>query len=151
MFNLRNFLVIYAEDFSCENEFIYFSTNCLNQGYLNQKNYFLTSPIKSFPIPTPSNNTSSYDSDFSTRKKEIQLHSKICGNMAAPAQQYSYKQVVEWESHVLDWSRSTFFRFDQVGIANRSRFFRFDEVGNRIPYLDLQTLTYAKLFYIFTF
>ena len=38
------------------------------------------------------------------------------------------------ESHVLDRSRSTFFRFDKVGVANRSRFFRFGKVGNRISY-----------------
>ena len=49
------------------------------------------------------------------------------------------------ESHVLEGSWSTFFRFDEVGIANRSRFFRFGEVGNRIPYCiwrHLFTLNY---------
>ena len=38
------------------------------------------------------------------------------------------------ESHVLDRSRSAFFKFDEVGVANRSRFFRFAKVGDRILY-----------------
>ena len=56
---------------------------------------------------------------------------------ATPTQQYSYKQVcgVEGsESHVLEQSRSTFFRFDKVGVAKRSQFFRFSGVANQSPY-----------------
>ena len=55
--------------------------------------------------------------------------------MATPTKQYSYQQgcgVGVPESHVLDQSRSTFFRFDEVGVASRSWFFKFGEVGNRI-------------------
>ena len=57
--------------------------------------------------------------------------------MATPSQQYSYKQgcrVGVPESHILDRSRSTFFRFVKVKAANRSQFFRFDQAGNRSPY-----------------
>ena len=37
------------------------------------------------------------------------------------------------DSQALDRSRSTFFRSDEIEVANRSRFFRFGEIGNRIP------------------
>ena len=45
------------------------------------------------------------------------------GAMAIPTQQYSYKQVVEAESPeslVFDRSRSTFFRYDEVGVVSKS-------------------------------
>ena len=76
-----------------------------------------------------------------------------------PTQQYSYKQdcgVGVSELHVLDRSRSTFFRFDEVGVANRSRFFRFSKLGNRIPWRFRFTLNYftflhfISIFILFT-
>ena len=38
------------------------------------------------------------------------------------------------ESDVLERSRSTFFRFDKVGVASKSRFVRFGGIGNQNLY-----------------
>ena len=56
---------------------------------------------------------------------------------ATPTQEYNYKHSCEVgvpKLRVLEWSWSTFFRFDKVAVASRSRFFRFCGVGNRSPY-----------------
>ena len=37
-------------------------------------------------------------------------------------------------SHVLERSQSSFFRFDEVGVASKSRFFRFGEIESRSSY-----------------
>ena len=68
------------------------------------------------------------------------------------------RRIVESESqdlHVLDRSRSTFFRFNEVGVANRSRFFRFGVDGNRIlhciwkPLFTLNYFTFLRFKSIF--
>ena len=77
---------------------------------------------------------------------------------ATTTQQYSYKQgcgIRVPDLHVLERSRSTFLRFDEVGVASNSRTFRFGGVGNRSPYcfwrirLTLNNFTFLYFISIF--
>ena len=98
-------------------------TNCLNHVCGVRKSFFNSTNSKfSNSDSTRFNNTAATSTQV---KKESNSTLKYVA-MATPTQQYGYKQVVELESpesHVLDRSRSTFFRFDEIAVANRSLFF----------------------------
>ena len=103
---------------------------------------------------TRSNNTTPTSSQV---KKESNFTLKYAA-LATPTQQHRYKQgcgIGVPESHVLERSRNTFFKFDKVGVASRSLFFRFGGIESRRSYcfwrlrLKLNYFTFLHFISIF--